>query len=76
MIPSWVRQQVVDVVALLQESPDRTKAELSRFGVKFTLYPVQEKGQKPYLRAVGEGHFEALVDSGSPFPATGLSLPR
>lgn len=76
VIPSWVRQQVADVVALLQEGPDQVKAELSRLGVKFTLYPVQEEGQKPYLRAVGEGHFEALVGAGSPFPATGRSLPR
>ncbi len=76
MIPSWVKQQVADIVTLLQEHPERAKAELTRLGVRFTLHPVQEDGQKPYLRAVGEGHFEALVGTGSPFPATGLSLPR
>lgn len=76
VIPSWVKQQVTDVVALLQEHPERAKAELTRLGVRFTLYPVQEDGQKPYLRAVGEGQFENLVGPGSPFPATGLSLPR
>jgi len=76
VIPSWVKQQVTDIVALLGDRPDRVKAELSRLGVRFTLYPVQEEGQKPYLRAVGEGNFEAIVGSRSPFPATGLSLPR
>ena len=76
VIPSWVKQQVADVVTLLQDQPERAKAELTRLGVRFTLHPVQEDGQKPYLRAVGEGQFEALVGTGSPFPATGLSLPR
>lgn len=76
VIPNWVKQQVSDVVALLQERPERVKPELSRLGVRFTLSPVRKEGQKPYLRAVGEGNFEAIVGSGSPFPATGFSLPR
>jgi hypothetical protein len=71
-----VKQQVADVVALLQDQPDRVKAELSRLGVRFTLYPVYDipKGQRPYLRAVGEGDFEALVDTSPLFPTTGRSL--
>lgn len=76
VIPSWVKQQVTDVVGLLQDRPDRVRAELSRLSVRFTLHPVQEEGQKPYLRAVGEGNFELLVGSGSLFPATGSSPPR
>ena len=73
VIPNWVKQQVSDVVALLQDRPERVKTEISRLGIRFRLYPVHEEGQKPYLRAVGEGNFEAIVGSGSPFPA-GLSL--
>jgi site-specific DNA recombinase len=75
VIPSWVRQQAADVVTLLQERPDRVKAELSRLGVRFTVHPVYDvpEGQRPYLRAVGEGDFEALVGAGSSFPATGSS---
>jgi hypothetical protein len=71
-----VKQQVADVVALLQDAPHRVRAELMRLDVQFTLYPVREEGQCPYLRAVSEGAFEALVGSGEPFPATGLSLPN
>lgn len=73
VIPSWVKQQVTDVVGLLQGRPDRVRAELSRLSVRFTLHPVQEQGQKPYLRAVGEGNFEVLAGAGSLFPATGSS---
>jgi site-specific DNA recombinase len=76
VIPSWVKQQVADVVALLQDRPERAKAELSRLGVRFTVFPVSDvpEGQKPHLRAVGEGDFEALVGTNTQFPTTGSSL--
>ena len=76
VIPSWVKQQVTDVVALLGDQPERAKSELRRLGVRFTLHPIRNAGEKSYLRAVGEGQFEALVGSNLPFPATGLSLLR
>jgi hypothetical protein len=71
-----VKQQVADVVALLQDRPERAKAELSRLGVRFTVFPVSDvpEGQKPHLRAVGEGDFEALVGTNTQFPTTGSSL--
>ena len=78
VLPSVVRQRAADVVALFRERPDRVKAELSRLGVRFTLRPVYDvpEGHRPYLRAEGEGNFELLVGTGSPFPATGSSRPR
>jgi len=75
VIPSWVKQQVSDVVNLLQDRPERVRAELSRLGIRFTVYPVVDvpEGQRPYLRAVGEGDFEALVGTNAPFPFSGRS---
>jgi hypothetical protein len=76
VIPSWVKQQVADVVALLRDRPERAKAELSRLRVRFTVFPVYDDpdGYKPYLRAIGEGDFEALVGTSAEFPTTGSSL--
>jgi hypothetical protein len=78
VIPSWVKQQVADVVTLLQDRPERVKAELSRLSIRFTLFPVFDvpEGERPYLRAVGEGDFAALVGTNAPFPLSGPSLPR
>jgi len=75
VIPSWVKQQLADVTALLQDHPERAKAELVRLGIRFTVYPVLDvpEGQRPYLRAVGEGNFEVLVGANAPFPLSDRS---
>jgi hypothetical protein len=39
VIPNWVKQQVTDLVALLQDRPERVKAELSRLGVRVHAIP-------------------------------------
>ena len=74
VIPTFVRQQLSNLSALLQDDPDRLKAHLARLGVVFTLHPVYDvpSGQRPYLRAVGEGQYEHLV-AGSD-PAFGLPV--
>lgn len=69
VMPTWVAQQLSDVADLLADVPERVKAEFARLDVRFTLFPVYDDGPRPYLRAVGEGHFEHLA-----FPA-GLALP-
>ena len=78
VIPSWVKRQAANVVELLQDGPERVRVELSRLGVRFTLHPVFDvpHGERPYLRAVGEGDFEALVGSAGPFPLTDRLPPR
>jgi ElaB/YqjD/DUF883 family membrane-anchored ribosome-binding protein len=53
VIPTWVRQQLEDVVGLLSETPEKTKAEFKRLGVSFTLYPVRDEGARPFLRSGG-----------------------
>ena len=53
VIPTWVKQQLEDIVGLLQMTPERTKVEFRRLGVRFMLYP-QESGGRRFLRAVGE----------------------
>ena len=52
VILSWVGQQVADIVALFQDRSERVEAELSRLGVRFTVFPVNvPEGQRPCPRA-------------------------
>ena len=59
VFPTWVRQQLADLTGLLQDNPQRAKAELKRLNVRFTLCPIRDQG-KPFLRAVGTGDLDAL----------------
>ena len=59
VIPTWIKQQLNDIVALLQLSPARTKVEFRRLGVRFTLHPHEEGGRR-FLRAIGEGRLPHL----------------
>ena len=59
VIPVWVKQQLDEMAGLLQMSPQRTKVEFRRLGVRFTLYP-QERDGRRFLRAVGEGRLPHL----------------
>lgn len=63
VIPTWVRQQLEDAVSVLSDSSERTKLQFQRLGVSFTVSPVFEPGQRPFLRAVGAGDFELLAFS-------------
>jgi site-specific DNA recombinase len=69
VMPTWVRQQLEDVVGLLAETPERTKAEFKRFGVSFTLHPSYSEGARPFLRAQGTTDF-AHVLSGQYSPCS------
>lgn len=59
VIPTWVQQQLLDLAGLLSDNPQRTKAELQRLGVGFTVTPVRDEG-RPFLRVTGTGDLEAL----------------
>ena len=59
VIPTWVQQQLLDLAGLLSDNPQRTKAELQRLGVGFTVTPVRDEG-RPFLRVSGTGDLEAL----------------
>jgi hypothetical protein len=61
VIPSWVRQQLEDTAGLLTVTPERTKSVFRQMGVSFTLYPVQEEGQRPFLRAEGASDFAHVI---------------
>lgn len=76
VMPSWVKQQLGSVAELLEDRPDEARAEFERMGLRFTFEPVYDvpEGQKPYLRATGEGDFSLLaLGAHSPFPITGAS---
>jgi len=61
VIPTWVRQQLEDVAGLLSETPERTKAEFRRLGVSFRVSPVQNEGERPFLRAEGTTDLSVLL---------------
>lgn len=63
VIPTWVRQQLVDAASLLRAAPERAKAEFQRLGLSFTIHEVREEGSRPFLRAEGTGQFEHLAFS-------------
>lgn len=61
VIPSWVRQQLEDTASLLSDTPERTKTVFREMGVGFTLHPVYEDGQRPFLRAEGMSDFAHVI---------------
>lgn len=77
VMPTWVRQQLDDVAGLLSDTPERTKAEFKRLGVSFTLHPVHEEDQRPFLRAKGTTEFAQLLSGQySSCSTTDATLPR
>jgi hypothetical protein len=46
---------------LLSDTPERTKTLLGEMGVSFTLYPVHEEGQRPFLRAEGANDIAHVI---------------
>ena len=71
VFPTWVRQQLSDLAGLLQDDPQRAKAELNRLNVSFTLSPIRDQG-KPFLRVVGTGDLDALCGT-TDLPSTARS---
>jgi len=63
---TWVKQQLRDAAAIVAEVPERARLEFQRLGIRFALHPVREDGEKPFLRAVGIGDFEALAFGSAP----------
>ena len=59
VIPTWVRQQLDDLASLLGEAPGRTKTELQRLNVQFTVTPVHDEG-RPFLRVFATGDLDAI----------------
>ncbi|HYT73768.1 MAG TPA: recombinase family protein [Vicinamibacterales bacterium] len=75
VIPSWVRQQLTDTAGLLRDTPERTKTAFRRMGVSFTLHPVHEDGQRPFLRAEGATDFAHVISGRFSVSTSGLSNP-
>ena len=59
VIPTWIRQQLQDLTSVLQDAPQRAKAEFRRLNVRFILTPVRNEG-RPFLRAEGTGDLSPL----------------
>jgi hypothetical protein len=51
VMPAWVRQQLEDIVGLLTESPERTKNEFQRMGLRVTMMPMVGENARPYYQA-------------------------
>ena len=59
VIPTWVRQQLDDLASLLGEAPGRTKTELQRLNVQFTVTPIHDEG-RPFLRVLATGDLDRI----------------
>jgi len=51
VMPAWVRQQLEDLTSLLSETPERTKLEFQRLGLRVTMVPIHDEGARPFYRA-------------------------
>ncbi len=74
VMPGWVRRQVEDLVGLLSDTPERTKAAFQRLGVSFTLHPVYDTA-RPFLRAEGTTAFAHLISGQHSSGPTSGALP-
>ncbi len=72
----WVQQQLEDLADVLRDSPERVRAHFQKLNLKITLYPVHDEGDRPFLRAIGEGDFAPLCQTSDlNFPFTGQTPP-
>ena len=63
VIPSWVEGQLRQVAELLTtNTPERTKTEFLRLGLRVVLHPIHEAAARPFYRAVGEAILPASPD--------------
>jgi DNA invertase Pin-like site-specific DNA recombinase len=51
VMPAWVGQQLEGVVNLLSETPERTKAEFHRLGLRVTMTPTIGENSRRYYQA-------------------------
>jgi site-specific DNA recombinase len=51
VMPAWVRQQLTDLAGLLSDTPERTKAEFQRLGLRVTMQPTQSEPSRLHYRA-------------------------
>lgn len=51
VMPTWVRQQLEDVVALLSEIPERAKVEFQRLNMRVTMTPTLGENTRSYYQA-------------------------
>jgi hypothetical protein len=75
VMPTWVRQQLEDTVGLLSEIPERTKAEFARLGLSYVLHPVENEGDRPFLRAEGTTDFANLISGQCSQGSTSALIP-
>lgn len=64
VLPSWVDGQLRQVASLLTtNTPERTKMEFLRLGLRVVLHPIHEESARPFYRAVGEAMLPGLAGS-------------
>jgi DNA invertase Pin-like site-specific DNA recombinase len=64
VMPAWVRQQLEDVAGLLSDTPERTKTEFQRLGLRVTMTPQKgAHGPRRWYRADVENSLPQLLGS-------------
>jgi site-specific DNA recombinase len=61
VIPTWVESQLRDVAGLLRDTPERTKVEFQRLGLRVSMQPIVDEGPRPFYRANGRAALPSLV---------------
>jgi DNA invertase Pin-like site-specific DNA recombinase len=61
VMPGWIREQLKDLAGMLTANTERTRAELAKLGVSFTLTPVTPREGRPFLQAEGTTHMARLL---------------
>jgi site-specific DNA recombinase len=51
VMPAWIESQLRELVALLRDTPERTKAEFQRLGLHVTMHPMQTDERRNFYRA-------------------------
>jgi hypothetical protein len=61
VMPTWVRQQLEDVVGLLSETPERTKTEFRRLALSIVMHPIRDEGSPSFYSAIGQAALPCLA---------------
>lgn len=76
IMPQWVHQQLTDVVGLLSDTPERTKTEFQRLGLKVSMQPIRRDDGRSFYRATVDTSLACLSGTTDFMPNTGATVDR
>ena len=61
VMPTWVENQLRDLVVLLSDTAKRMKGEFRRLGLSVTMHPIHDEAPQPFYRAAGHAALPCLA---------------